>query len=253
MAKQKNKQPLSVTSRLLGVDFVMEHVWKCPKKLLEKQFINNISLNHLEVGVTSGFDFTQRLKANNNLDIAYLDPDIKALKRAVKNSNHLKPRLYRGNLMYPWGLSDQKFSSINLNFVLHCLPGDFENKVNALCINTRSCLADDGTIFGSAILRDKLRSNPVSEYVIKRSNQTGIMNNEKDSYRKLERMLNYYFNDVNIKMVGYVVMFEAKMKVILPVGSPEMEPYNSRRNLINFPNRRTNGRDSMTRRGKRIA
>lgn len=253
MADKKHRQPLSRISKLFGADFVLEHVWKCPKQHLEQQFISNVSLNHLEVGVTSDFSFTRRLKANKNLNMVYLDPDAKALKRAGKNTAHLKPRLFQGSLMHQWGFRNQKFNSINLNFVLHCLQGDFEGKVNALCINARSCLADNGTIFGSAILRDRISTNPLSEYFLNRCNKSGVMNNEKDSYRKLERMLNYYFNNVHITMVGYVVMFEGRMKDGRRRGRPEMEPYNSRKNVVNFPNGRTIKKEVLARNRQRTA
>lgn len=253
MSSQKSRQPLSKISKLFGTDFVLENVWKCPKQHLEQQFISNVTLNHLEVGVTSGFDFTKRLKANRNLNMVYLDPDAKALKQAGKNTAHLKPRLFQGSLVHQWGFTNQKFSSINLNFVLHGLQGDFEDKVNALCMNARSCLADNGKVFGSAILRDRISTNPVSEYFFKRCNRAGIMNNEKDSFRKLERMLNYFFTNVHITMVGYVVMFEGKMKEGRRRGRPEMEPYNSRKNVVNFPNGKTKKKEVLARNRQRTA
>lgn len=249
--KPTGKQPLSTLSRILGQDFVFDKIWKCPHKELEQQFKRNITLNHLEVGVTSGFDFTARLKANKNLDIAYLDPNEKALRNAHRSSSHLKPRLFLSQLADNWGFQHHKFASINLNFVLHSMQGNLEERVNALCLNARSCLKENGKIFGSAILRDRVDTSSVTEYFLEKYNKSGVVNNEADSFRKLERMLNYYFANVKIKLIGYIVIFEARMKDSRKRGKPEMAPYNSRKNVVSFPNAQTMRKQTISRNKRR--
>ncbi|MBE1300209.1 MAG: methyltransferase domain-containing protein [Alteromonadaceae bacterium] len=242
------RQPMRLMSRLLGQDFVFNAFWKCPHELLERQFKRNISLNHLEVGVSNEFDFTKRLKANGRLNIAYLDPSADALKKARLATEHLKPRLFLGDLDDKWHFKHHKFDSVNLNFVLHGMEGDFEERVNALCMNARRCLSEKGKVFGSAILRDRIDTNALSEFVLNRYNKNGVVNSENDSYRKLERMLSYYFAGVKIEMVGYIVLFEGRMKESRKRGKPEMEPYNARNNVVNLTSRkdkrRANARSS---------
>ncbi len=241
------KQPLRTLGKIFGLSFVFDNIWKCPQNLLEQQFRRNVSLNHLEVGVNNDFDFTRRLKANSKLNIAYLDPSVDALRRAKKQTNHLKPRLFHGDLDDKWHFKHHKFDSVNLNFVLHGMEGDFESRVNALCLNARRCLSDKGKVFGSAILRDRINTSSITEFVINRYNDLGTMNNEKDNLRKFERMLSYYFANVKVELVGYVVMFEGKMKESRRRGRPEMEPYNARNNVVNLPGRREKKRAAVAR------
>lgn len=222
------RTPLSTLSKVLGHDLVNELAWSCPEAELVKLFRRNISKNHLEVGVEGGYSLVKRLKANSELLVSFLDSDKDSLKAAHKQSSHLSPHLYCANLLQSWNFKNRKFDSVNLNMVIQSLNGSFEDRLSTLFHNARVCLAPKGKLFGSTILGQGENSK-ISSMLMSMYNKKGILNNRRDNIRQLTKVLEYYFTDVKVNMVGCVALFEGTMKAGNREGYAQLVPYVARR------------------------
>jgi len=222
------RTPLKTLTKVLGHETINELAWKCPEQELIKWFKRNVSKNHLEVGVEGGYSLVKRLKSHPELYVSFLDSDKNSLKEAHNKAAHLTPQLYCAELMQSWNFRNRKFDSINLNMVIQSLPGGFEDRLSTLLHNVRLCLAPKGKVFGSTILGQG-NNGKISSMIMSLYNKKGVLNNKRDNASQLTNVLEYYFTDVTVKVVGCVAMFEASMKAGKRDGYAQMVPYLARR------------------------
>lgn len=225
---ESKRTPLRMLTRVLGHDIVNELAWCCPEAELVKLFKRNISTNHLEVGVEGGYSLVKRLKSHPELIVSFLDSSKESLKSAHKNAKHLAPHLYFAELLQSWNFKNRKFESINLNMVIQSLPGSFEDRLSTIFHNARLCLAPKGKVFGSTIL-GKGDNSKIASMLMSMYNKKGVLNNRMDNANQLRNVLEYYFTDVKVNIVGCVALFEASMKAAKRDGYAQLVPYIARK------------------------
>ncbi len=181
--------------------------FRCPSKVIVDFYLNNISNNHLEVGAGTGFLLKKCLDVGKIQDLSLLDLSENCLEATQKNIKPIETTIYKANILAPLPLSNRKFKSIGLNFVLHCVPGNFKTKGLAL-LNLGNHLVDDGSIFGSTAIYDT-KQNFMAKFIMDAYNRTGIFNNIHDKKDELEEILHSGFNKVSITQVGNVLFFSA--------------------------------------------
>lgn len=186
--------------------------FRCPSKLIINFYLDNISKNHLEVGAGTGFLLKKCSDAGKIQDLSLLDLSENCLESTQKNIKPIEATIYKANILEPLPLQNRKFKSIGLNFVLHCVPGDFKSKGMAL-LNLGNHLTDDASIFGSTAIYDT-KQNFMAKVVMDAYNRSGIFNNIQDKKDELEELLHSGFNDVSIKQVGNVLFFKASNRKI---------------------------------------
>ena len=100
----------------------------------------------------------------------------------------------------------EKFDSISVNYLLHCLPGDFSEK-GLIFSNLREVLNDGGLLFGSTILGKGVNTNIFASKLMGLYNKKGIFCNSNDEITSLEKSLKENFSNVKIEIVGCVALF----------------------------------------------
>jgi hypothetical protein len=93
--------------------------------------------------------------------------------------------------------------------LLHCLPGDMKIKGVAFQ-NAAEVLNPGGVIFGSSILYQGVKNNPVINLILDLTNRTGIMTNLEDTAEDLKENLDRYFNGSTVYIIGREVLFHAR-------------------------------------------
>jgi hypothetical protein len=104
---------------------------------------------------------------------------------------------------------EEKFESISLFYLLHCLPGPLERK-KVLFENLRGHLADDGILYGTTILDKGVKHNLLGKFLMIFLNAVGIFGNWGDSEEGYEVALKENFEDVDVRVVGAVLLFTAR-------------------------------------------
>ncbi len=105
----------------------------------------------------------------------------------------------------------EKFDSVSLNYLLHCLPGSISEK-SIVFSYLKELMNPNATIFGSTILGKGTNKNFLAEKIQSIYNSKGIFSNEEDDLLSLREALEHHFSNVNIKMIGSVALFHANNK-----------------------------------------
>ncbi|AFI05800.1 hypothetical protein [Helicobacter cetorum] len=178
--------------------------WRCETKRIENLFLQNVSSNHADVGVGTGY----YLKKCPLEKIALLDLNPNSLEMTQNRLLPLKAKAYQVDVLKPIKLDCEPFLSMSVNYLLHCLPGNLEQK--GKCFEyLRPLLNKGAVVFGSTILN--FNHNKLGSKLMKIYNQKGIFSNLNDDKESLKRVLEHYFKEVKIEIVGCVALFKAKV------------------------------------------
>lgn len=197
---------------ILVLGFSNTLLWQCPTQLLLDHYNKHISLNHLDVGVGTGYflDKCQFPRSLHNPNIHLLDLNPNSLEVTAKRINRYHPTIYEANILEPLALKLPKFDSIAINYLLHCVPGNLQTK-EIVFKNLIPLLNEHGSIFGSTILGKNTKPNFFATKIMNFYNTKGIFNNLNDDYAGLEKILQKNFKTYSIKLVGCVAVFHGNI------------------------------------------
>jgi len=184
-------------------------IWCCPTARLLAQYHQSMTQNHLDVGVGTGYflDHCQLDEKRNRL--ALLDINEACLEVARKRLARFLPETIVADIYQPIKYQGEKFDSLGLNYVLHCIPGTMRQKSTVLC-NLKTLLNANGLVFGSTLLQHGVRHNPVSRYLMAFYNKKRIFSTACDSLSDLTTILHTHFKDVRIEIVGCAALFSGR-------------------------------------------
>ncbi len=191
---------------VLGVS--NKYFWKCSTKLISDQFEALVSPNHLDVGVGSGY-YLKHFLPRTTQRIALLDLNKNSLDTTAKAINHFNPGVYCRDVLEPLELNTEKFDSVSVNYLLHCLPGDLIEK-SIIFKHLKGYMNEGAVLFGSTILGKDIEQNFFAKKLMNFYNSKGIFNNKNDELESLITTLNEYFSEVKIEVVGCVALFSCK-------------------------------------------
>ncbi|MGR5150069.1 class I SAM-dependent methyltransferase [Photobacterium alginatilyticum] len=198
------KKVLSIYD-LWVLGFSNTYLWKCSTNIISQKFLELASSNHLDVGVGTGY-YLKNYLSNVERRVALVDLNQNSLKSTASAIQHFNPEVYRRNVLEPLQLNCEKFDSISMNYLLHCLPGDFSGK-GVVFSNLKELLNEGGVLFGSTILGKGVQKNFFANKLMNFYNKKGIFSNHNDDIISLEKVLKENFSNVQIDIVGCVVLF----------------------------------------------
>jgi hypothetical protein len=182
-------------------------VWQCPTRRLLALYEANLTGNHLEAGVGTGF-FLDRA-GDGRLDrLVLLDVNRHCLDRAARRLARFKPVLRQANLLAPCKTRLAPFDSVGLTYVLHCLPGSMDEKLAAID-HLRPHMCGGAVLFGATILGYGVAPNAAARRLLAVYNEQGVFNNREDGLDALSSGLKQRFEDVEIETQGCVALFRA--------------------------------------------
>jgi hypothetical protein len=192
---------------LLVHGFSNRIAWRCPTQRLLDLYRSNLSPNHLEAGVGTGF-FIDRAGDGRIDRLVMLDINRHCLDRAGKRLARFKPELFEANLLAPLKLDARPFASVGLTYILHCLPGRMSEKL-VIADHLRPLMQQDAALFGATILGRGVAPNAAARALLDLYNAKGVFNNREDDLESLADGLRRRFGQVEIEMQGLVALFRA--------------------------------------------
>jgi ubiquinone/menaquinone biosynthesis C-methylase UbiE len=198
------------TYDLLVLGLSNRFIWKCPTRQLLALYNDNISSNHLDVGVGTGYFLDHCTFPTETPRVALLDLNENCLQQTAKRIERYRPEIVQANLLEPISYEGQRFTSIGMNYVLHCLPGDLNAKAAAFD-HLRHLLKPGGGIFGSTLLAHGVRRGFGARRLMALYNRKRIFSNADDSLNELQRVLSDHFADVKVEVVGCAALFTARL------------------------------------------
>lgn len=207
-------QAVYTTQTLNAYDFMVlgvsnRFIWKCPTQRLLDLYNSYVSANHLDVGVGTGY-FLDRCKFPAALPrIALMDLNQTALAFASRRIAKYKPEIYHCNVLDPIQINTQKFDSISLNYLLHCLPGDLHSKAKVFD-HLKALMNPQAVMFGATLLHGGVERNGFAKLLMSIYNRKGIFANQTDHLEDLTTELKKRFVEVSIETIGCAAVFCAK-------------------------------------------
>lgn len=190
---------LSVSNRLL---------WHCPTAELLAHYDAQVSDNHLDVGVATGFFLNRCRFPGARPRLALLDLNQTCLETAARRVARYGPRTYRANVLQPIVINGPAFQSIAMMYLLHCLPGPMARKAAAFGY-LKQHLLPGGRLFGATILGQGVKHNALGRMVIDFYEAKGIFGNAQDDEAGLRQALSEHFAKVHLRVRGRVAIFSA--------------------------------------------
>ena len=185
-------------------------IWRCPTPTILAFYNQHVSDNHLDVGVGTGYFLHKcRFPAGKTPKITLLDLNPNTLEVTSQLLERYKPTKQLGNILEPVELED-RFDSIGINYLLHCLPGPISNKAAAF-VNLKPLLKPGGVIFGTTILGQGTPQNFMAKRLMRLYNQKKVFSNTTDSQVELEKILRENFSQYMVQVRGCVAFFSAKV------------------------------------------
>ena len=187
-----------------------EKVWGCSKKYIINNYNKNIDINHLEIGPGTGY-FLKKQNLDVDLNkLTLVDINSKILNYSKNNLqlDYSNIDVLSHNLFSCKIPSNVTFNSVGINYVLHCVPGNLQTKLDKLICNLGN---NKYNLFGASVICDPININLIAEYELEFLNMFGIFNNNYDTYEELnEYLINRKLN-FSLKREGYVAIFNIKI------------------------------------------
>lgn len=214
--EQVNAGQAIYTRRTLAVyDLVVlgvsnHFIWQCPTQRLVDHYNKHVSANHLDVGVGTGYFLDQCQFPTPTPRIALIDLNVNSLEYASQRIARYNPELYCKNVLEPIFWDEDKFDSVGINYLLHCIPGSIESKSVAF-EHLKALMNPNAVLFGSTLLQGDVPRSWLAKSLMNTYNKKGIFSNQKDTLEGLQRMLNKYFREVSVEMVGCAALFSGRV------------------------------------------
>lgn len=184
-------------------------IWECASGKILELYNANISANHLDIGVGTGYFLNYCKFPAHTPRLALMDINRECLKKASGRLARYKPEIYIKNIMAPLDFKEKPFNSIGLNYLLHCLPGKIEEKTPVF-ENIKPLLLPGGTVFGSTLIASGTKQNSFAKKLTRIYNSKGIFSNQNDSLSGLEKILKAHFTEIKIKIIGCAALFSGR-------------------------------------------
>lgn len=204
------------TRRTLSVyDFVVlsisnRLIWQCPTKKILEHYRKNVSANHLDVGVGTGFFLDRCEFPDSQPRIVLMDLNKNSLDFASRRIARYRPETILQNVLEPISLAREKFDSVGINYLLHCLPGSIEAK-SIVLDHLKCCMNRGAKLFGSTILQDGVPRSWLANRLMRTYNRRGIFSNQQDSLDGLIQALQQRFCEVSVNVEGCVAIFSGRV------------------------------------------
>ncbi|MEM6478603.1 MAG: class I SAM-dependent methyltransferase [Pseudomonadota bacterium] len=180
--------------------------WGCPPAKLLRHFEKHVTGNHLDIGVGTGYFLDKARNVPQTARICLMDLNPNTLAHCEKRLARYAPQTLQHDALAPLGEDIAPFSSISLNYVLHCMPGTLLEKKGAIAHHTRH-LKPKGVFFGATILNEGVSVPFYSKPMLHMALRNGAMNNARDSRADLEAILEETFDRWEIEISGMVALF----------------------------------------------
>jgi len=184
-------------------------IWRCPSHHLLNLYNEHVTPNHLDVGVGTGYFLDHCRFPAPNPRLVLVDLNRNCLDATARRVGRYSPVTLQRNILQPFAVDGDKFDSIGLNYVMHCLPGTLPSKA-IVFDHLQALLNPGGTLFGSTLLSTGVPRGYAARRLMSLYNRQGIFSNRSDSLQDLQQALSTRFTTWHVEPIGCAALFFGK-------------------------------------------
>ena len=185
--------------------------WRCHRDRMIALYNDNLGTDHLDVGPGTGW-YLAHASMPTDADVTLMDLNPNSLATTSTRVGGAVSQTVVSDVLKPLPDNIGPFDSIGLNYLLHCVPGSWQEKGIAFA-NLAAKLSAGGVLFGSTILGQGVHHNVPGRRLMSLYNKKGIFHNRQDDVEGLERALAQSFAEVTVEVVGTVALFRARAPI----------------------------------------
>jgi ubiquinone/menaquinone biosynthesis C-methylase UbiE len=198
---------------LLTYDFIVlelgnRFATRCPTKDILSMFDRNVTDNHLDVGVGTGYFLDHCTFPSKSPRVGLMDINSPSLEFAARRIARYSPEIYQRDVLQPIDVNIPRFDSISCNYLLHCLPGGIDQKV-AVLGHLKTLLNPGGVVFGTTILYRGTDVSLLDRLTMYLYNVIGIFSNRDDDLEGFQSAVKAEFARHIVEPAGSAAMFIA--------------------------------------------
>jgi SAM-dependent methyltransferase len=197
---------------MVVLGLVSRWLWRCPSRVMLDHYDRHAGARHLDIGPGTGWFLDHCRFPAADPAITLLDANPAVLATAARRLRRYRPVTRSADALGPLGLETARFDSVGLNFLLHCLPGPMARK-SIVLDRVMPSLMPGARVFGSTVLGTRGPHTHRSAALVRRLNRSGVFSNLDDDVPGLTRELGARFADVEVRTVGAVCLFAARIPV----------------------------------------
>ena len=193
---------------LLIMKVLTPYVWRCHERHFAKLYRDEMSRNHADIGVGTGYFLDRCAYQPGEVRIGLFDLKQHCLDYTARRIARFQPEAYQCDAMRPIRVNAGRFDSIALGGILHCIPGDMAE--NGVVFDSIKPLMHAHTrVFGYTILNRGIRKTMLSRAVYFILQKLKVINGLDDSASQLTQELTKRFKAVDVNVIGCVALFVA--------------------------------------------
>ena len=184
-------------------------VWRCSPHHFLDLYTKHMSSNHADIGVGTGYFLDQCAYQPGEVRIGLFDLQPNCLAYTANRLVRFQPETFQCNALEPITFGGEKFDSIALGGILHCIPGDLAEK-GAVFDAIQSLMSPASHVFGYTILNRGVQKTRLSRFVYALLHYLKVINGDRDSASHLYAELSKRFKHVNVRIIGCIALFNAR-------------------------------------------
>jgi len=185
-------------------------IWKCPTPQLVALYDQHVTDNHLDAGVGTGYFLDHCRFPTQTPRVALMDLNQNTLDFASRRITRYAPETYLRNVLEPISIDADKFDSVGVNYLLHCVPGSIESK-SVIFDHLRAIMNTNAVLFGSTLLQGGVPRGWFARRLMGVYNRKGIFSNREDTLDGLKQALSTRFREVSVEVVGCAALFSGRV------------------------------------------
>ncbi len=194
---------------ILVFRFELPFVFKCTLSTTLDHFQKNVTNNHMDVGVGTGFFLDKCKFPTENPTIHLMDLNHNTLEKTSKRIKRYNPVSHHCNVLAPIQKDLPMFDSISVMNFFHCLPGNMLSKEAAIK-NLKPFLNEGGMFFGITVLGEGVNVGFLYKRINSAYNKQAVFSNLNDNPSDLKVILQNNFENVSVITDGAYALFSGQ-------------------------------------------
>jgi SAM-dependent methyltransferase len=204
------RRPMLAAYDMFVLGMMSRFMWRCPRGRMLAHYNRQIGAAHLDIGPGTGWFLDKCRFPVESPSITLVDLNEVVLATTARRISRYHPRIRVGDAFQPFALGAERYDSVGMNFLLHCLPGSMRQK-SVVFDHVTPLLRPGGRVFGSTVLGNGPHHTERSGKLLAKLNRSEVFSNLDDRLEDLNEELSARFTDVETVRTGTVCLFSARL------------------------------------------